>query len=274
MLLHHSVEKSHADVNYIYGKDERLYVQCVSRACSENEKESPKLNRKRYFLHFVDSGEVLHDGILAVPGDVYLLEPGVVHRLEVVSEEPLVQYCVEFFGTDAAELCCEAGLTPTSRHRVSDPSKLRRIFHEAVYDTEGMSDSALVKLGLGLLYFFLSQLVSPENEKPSPELRSYVKRASEFMRANYMYGIKASDAAKAVGLTEKYLCRLFRRELGITPTDYLADCRERRALELLRSDDLTVSEVSHMVGIDDPTYFSRFIRSRTGKSPSKLRGEG
>lgn len=273
MLTHHEGIKAWADVNLVFGTDSRLYVKCISRSFTESGKPAEVLDRERYFIHFVERGRVMYDGVPANTGDVFLMVPGTVHRLENISSEPLVQYCIEFHGSDAALLCSDAGLSNTSRHRVADPRKMREIFREAVYETDSLSDAALVKMALGLLYYFLSQLVLHES-RASAENPEYVRRAAEFMRENYMYGIGASDAARAVGLTEKYLCRLFGRELGVSPTDYLADCRVKRALELLSSADLTVREIASMVGIDDPAYFSRFIRARTGKSPSAHRADG
>lgn len=273
MLTHHEATKAWADVNLVLGTDSRLYVKCISRSFTESGKPAEVLDRERYFIHFVERGRVMYDGTPADTGEVFLMAPGTVHRLENISSETLIQYCIEFQGSDAALLCADAGLSNTSRHRVADPRKMREIFREAVYETDTLSDAALVKMALGLLYYFLSQLVlhEPREVYRAPD---YVRRAEEFMRENYMYGISAGDAARAVGLTEKYLCRLFGRELGMTPTDYLADCRIRRALELLRSHDLSVGEIASMVGIDDPAYFSRFIRQKTGKSPSAHRTDG
>lgn len=268
MLLHHVGNRSWGDVNHIFGNDERLYVQCISCTYTTPGNAETRLERERYFLHFVSEGSVLYDGVPAKEGDVYLMEPGSVHRLKCISDVPLLQFCIEFHGTEAAKLCRSAGLSNTSRHTVTNPQKMRNILHEAVYETGSMSDSSLVQMSLGLLYYFISQTVSPDADPIRTEQTGYVRRAAEFIRENYMYPISARDAASSVGLTEKYLCRLFRRELDVTPTEYLCACRERRALELLSVTELSVYEISQMVGITDSTYFSRFIKARTGKSPS------
>lgn len=270
MLLHHSAGECWADVNHVSGTDANLYVRCISFSYTDTEAEEARLDRERYFLQFVAEGRVLHDGVEYGEGEVYLMEPNRVHRLRCISDGPLMQYCIEFHGALAPILCKEAGLTGLSRHTFYDTEKMKRIFHDAVYETGNISESALVKMSLGLLYFAISQLDVGENADKVTQ-SGYVERAAQFMRDNYMYGIKASDAATSVGLTEKYLCRLFGRELGITPVEYLCRCRLERAMELLSSKELSVAEISRMVGIEDPTYFSRFIRTRTGKSPSQLR---
>jgi len=42
----------------------------------------------------------------------------------------------------------------------------------------------------------------------------------------------------------------------------------RRAKALLRSQDMTVSEISARLGFQDPAYFSRIFKKKTGFSPS------
>ena len=80
-----------------------------------------------------------------------------------------------------------------------------------------------------------------------------------------------SDAAEYVGLTEKYLCKLFKEQLGVTPVGFLQQLRADRAAQLLVSTSLSVAEIAESIGIPDPTYFSRFFKRRQGCSPSEYR---
>ena len=271
MFIHHGAERSWGDVNHVFGTDRRLYVQCISFTYTEPGCDETKLWRDRYFIHFVNSGRVLYDGRAIDAGGIYLMEPGSLHRLKNISDEPLTQYCIEFHGEDSEALCAECGISNTSDHRALNESRLRRVLHEAVYDTSDMTEPALVKMALGVLYYLLSQLVCSSDSKSGRRISDYATVAADFMRENYIYAISASDAAGAVGLTEKYLCRLFKRKFNLAPSEYLAECRCERALELLSSSDLSIAEIAQMVGISDPAYFSRFIRKKTGKSPTEHR---
>lgn len=75
----------------------------------------------------------------------------------------------------------------------------------------------------------------------------------------------------AVGASEDYLSRIFHRELGITPWDYLNRYRMIRARELLRLTDDPVGSVARQVGFSDAAYFSRVFRNVCGASPSQYR---
>ena len=56
---------------------------------------------------------------------------------------------------------------------------------------------------------------------------------------------------------------------GLSPNKYLQEARLQRAAELLLEGELTVSEISYKVGIQDPSYFNKLFKSRFGVVPSK-----
>lgn len=56
---------------------------------------------------------------------------------------------------------------------------------------------------------------------------------------------------------------------GLSPNKYLMQERMKKAADLLAGDELTVSEVSYQVGIQDPGYFNKCFKSYYGVTPSK-----
>ena len=55
---------------------------------------------------------------------------------------------------------------------------------------------------------------------------------------------------------------------GYSPNDYIRVIRMKKAAELLQTGELTVSEVSYKVGINDPFYFSKCFKTQFGVAPS------
>ena len=60
----------------------------------------------------------------------------------------------------------------------------------------------------------------------------------------------------------------FKEMAGKTPHEFLTDIRIDRAIELLYMGKYTISEIAHMVGYDDNSYFSRVFKNKKGFSPS------
>ena len=78
----------------------------------------------------------------------------------------------------------------------------------------------------------------------------------------------ADDFASMMSLGRTIFYRKVRGVTGYTPKEYLRIMRMKKAAELLATQQYTVSEVTYMVGINDPFYFSRCFKAQFGISPS------
>ena len=79
------------------------------------------------------------------------------------------------------------------------------------------------------------------------------------------------DIAAAGRTTPNYLSALFRRHVGQCFSDYVGEKRLSLAKNLLGDLTLSVGEVSRKAGYDDPGYFARRFRQKTGLSPRAWR---
>ena len=79
--------------------------------------------------------------------------------------------------------------------------------------------------------------------------------------------------SEMLNVNRSYLSNLFRREVGMTITDYVTERRIRHAADLLLTTQHPIKTVAKQVGIMDVHYFSRLFKKKMGKSPSKYREE-
>ena len=68
-----------------------------------------------------------------------------------------------------------------------------------------------------------------------------------------------------------YLCKILRRELGMTPHKYLTNLRLQAAEGLLCGvcSNGSITEVAHLCGFRNPLYFSRLFKKQYGVSPKE-----
>lgn len=79
------------------------------------------------------------------------------------------------------------------------------------------------------------------------------------------------DLCRAANLSNMQVNRKLKALTGETPSRFIRAIRLEKAMELLRSTDLNVSEVAYEVGFKDPNYFSRSFSEKFGHSPNVMR---
>lgn len=77
--------------------------------------------------------------------------------------------------------------------------------------------------------------------------------------------------ADQLGVTERTLSRLCRQRLGAAPLAYVQSRLLIEARRLLLYTNGTVAQIADQLGFIDPSYFARFYRRVTGRSPSEDR---
>ncbi len=80
-----------------------------------------------------------------------------------------------------------------------------------------------------------------------------------------------AELEKAMHLSQMQLYRKLKALTGKTPSLYIRSIRLQKAMELLNTTDLTVSEIAYDVGFTTPTYFSRAFSDEFGIPPSSVR---
>ncbi|HEV2778334.1 MAG TPA: substrate-binding domain-containing protein [Actinophytocola sp.] len=125
-----------------------------------------------------------------------------------------------------------------------------------------LSEAELVEL--------FGRLLAPGGP-PSARSGLLVKHALAYLHQHYHHQITRRQVANAAGMSEDYLSRLFHRELGLSPWDYLNRLRIQQAKERLRDSDDSIQMVARRVGFHDRAYFSRIFRKLTGMPPQAFR---
>lgn len=92
-----------------------------------------------------------------------------------------------------------------------------------------------------------------------------------YIEKNYAQAICEQDVAKTCGMSQFDFSRAFHAAHGVTFRDYLSECRLVQSKRLLGNPHVAVSDVAAMAGFNDPSYFARLFRKRTGVSPSAYR---
>lgn len=108
---------------------------------------------------------------------------------------------------------------------------------------------------------------------PSPDRRfldTFLKAMEKHMSNT---NLKIEDLGDEVGLSRVQLYRKVKALTGMTPVEILRETRLKRAMQLLKTTDKTVSEIANEVGFATPGYFSSCFKKQYDKYPTDIREE-
>jgi len=98
-----------------------------------------------------------------------------------------------------------------------------------------------------------------------------MKRVQEHIHSHISDSIDVEQLADVACVTKPYFIKLFKREFGFTPVQYINRKKIERAQLLLFTTDKTVKEVAYTLGFSDQNYFIRLFRKLTDTTPQEYR---
>ena len=98
-----------------------------------------------------------------------------------------------------------------------------------------------------------------------------VERFERWARHKLSKGFSLSEAASAVGASERTLSRRLRAVLGKSPLSYFQDLRVEHAVHRLRTSNDSIELIAAQVGYADGTTLRLLLRRKIGRAVSELR---
>ncbi len=96
-------------------------------------------------------------------------------------------------------------------------------------------------------------------------------KLQQYIEQNIAGSLTADTISGALQYNRDYLCRIVKKQFGVSLRDYIIRCRLDLAKKLLITSDYPVQEIASMVGYSDPNLFTKFFSYHTGQSPQSYR---
>ena len=105
------------------------------------------------------------------------------------------------------------------------------------------------------------------------KLSEPVKKALAYINSHYMEHLQSQEVAAYAGLSRSYFTRLFTRETGQSPYDYILNVRIKAAKAMLMDSSAHVSEIAKKSGFVNTSHFVKVFREITGQTPANFRNQ-
>lgn len=133
------------------------------------------------------------------------------------------------------------------------------------------SDQEVDVGSVGALYSFLDCVMPDMKEAYKDPQERVLELAKEYIAKNPSFYV--SDLAKYCSMSESGIYVFFREYAKTTPVHLKNSIWAEKGIELLRSTDLPIEEISNRCGFQSVAYFRKIISEKTGKPPSQIRKE-
>ncbi len=239
--------------------------------------------RNNYIFHYVLSGR----GIVEYnnsDGDItrfhigassgFLICPGQIVTYWADQTDPWKYGWIEFNGIQTQNVLRQIGLNE------SNPIYLPKSAEDAANVVDSLQhiimnpDAHPMRL-IGQLYLFFDVMIESSQKQRNFRNQSqngyYIREATNFIERHYVEPISVNDIADFCGLSRNHFGRIFKNWTGKSPQKYLTDFRMKKAIELMRSTDLLLSEIAIKVGYPNALYFSKVFHRTFGVAPRTYR---
>lgn len=235
------------------------------------------LNRttQNYILHYVTNGTGRFNGRRIRAGEGFLVVPGVEHRMESDGRDPWHFQWVCFRGFDAKAQMKQIGLDREHAYfSFCFSEQLEALFDAVIYREH--RDVDVNTYMQGIFYILLSYHKKQYRKEccHGGSGSDYAMSAMQYIDAHFRENLRVGEVAKQLHISEKYLCAVLNRAIGMSTKEYLLKRRVSVASELLSHTSMSVEEIAREVGYGDYTQFSRMFRVQTGTSPQQFRRHG
>ena len=108
---------------------------------------------------------------------------------------------------------------------------------------------------------------------PSSENLNDAMRMRNYIDANISRQITVDELASLIFKSRSQAIRIFKKEYGKTPYDYLLESRIKQSKILLKNTNLLIKEIAFKVGFADEHYFSDLFKRKCGTTAMQYRNE-
>lgn len=143
--------------------------------------------------------------------------------------------------------------------------KLIKELYETEHKLNFLEELRKNALFVQILYILADNIY---RESISMNMKSAIQISKEYMDKHYDQDLTRETIAKVVGISTDYFSHLFKKEVGISPNEYLTQIRIRHAKENLITSNQRLKGIAKSVGYSDEFYFSRVFKKVVGVSPT------
>ena len=126
-----------------------------------------------------------------------------------------------------------------------------------------------------LRYYYTNNIyrIEPESKFGNQE-QTFITKMNEIIKSNFEDPkFSVEDLADKLNLSRVQLYRKVKAIIGINISDHINNIKLEKAAELLKANQMNISEIAYSLGFSTPNYFSTAFKNKFGVSPKEYKNE-
>lgn len=253
---------------------------CGEEKCEPEHQFGPYI-REKYVIHIILSGKgkYMMNGMqyTLTEGMAFLIYPGDETIYCADKEEPWHYMWIGFHGYRADEFLRSMGFSEElpvvslkSTERIERCMKRMLDARKLTVMNELLRMSQLLEV-FSIMMEDNQTLCREDKQDYSSSV--YVRYAMDYMGIHFREKIKVDDIAELIGINRSYLTNIFKKEIQMSPQEYLINLRMEHAAALLKNTSEPIHVVAAESGYEDSLCFSKAFKQKFHMSPKNYRNE-
>lgn len=156
-----------------------------------------------------------------------------------------------------------------------DESELDRILNQIRMELIKHPKTGNV-LAAGSVYPFIIEFIYQTMLYNSTEFNNtpyeqQMRTLQEYIKIHCVHPISISDLCKVLAVSPQHVCRIFKKTLGIHPTEYINQVRIELACSMLLYSNLSIKEIGEKCGFQNTSYFCKKFKQFEHLTPLEYR---
>jgi len=139
---------------------------------------------------------------------------------------------------------------------------------DAIPQNQLHSRHPLVLIGANQLNCILHELLTAT---PQTQTSSHIDKMMRFINEHVTEKITLKDVSEHARLSKEYTASIFKKETGMTVTEYINEQKLLLAKEIIRRNNMSLADVAASLGFENYSYFSKLFKRRFGECAQELK---
>jgi AraC family transcriptional regulator, transcriptional activator of pobA len=233
-------------------------------------------------FHVIDSNKYE-----IVPPCVFFMSPGQAHKLELSNdiEGFIFIFTPEFYLIDRTNqnrliefpffFTIKQTNPPLKLKNLSDIRFIENLFERAIQHVAKPQYSTEILRGILHLILVTCETLYQVDDQLTNKGKGHlmVKRFYQLIEEQYHQNLTVQQYANLLAVTANHLTQTLKQLTGRTSAEIIQSKQILEIKRLLVHTNMNVTEIATAMGFDDPSYFSKFFKRETGKTPLAYRTE-